>query len=99
MKSLFDLLYFGVNAFEFETTYFGNSIFSAVSTNGGAQSILDLFVGFSTNQDVLSTFDSLTSQTKINSVNIYDRLLSTFGFGINNITELSLKTGNPIELK
>ena len=99
MKSLFDLLYFGVNAFEFETTYFGNSIFSAVSTNGGAQSILDLFVGFSTNQDVLSTFDSLTSQTKINSVNIYDRLLSTFGFGINNITELSLKTGNAIELK
>jgi hypothetical protein len=99
MKSLFDLLYFGMNEFGLETSFFGNSIFSAVSTNGGAQSILDLFLGFSSNQDVLSTFDSLTSQTKINSINIYDRLLSIFGFGINNITELSLKTGDAIELK
>ncbi len=99
MKSLFDLLYFGVKEYNLRTTYFGNSIFSAISTNGGEQSVLDLFTSFASNQDTLSNFDSLASQTKINSINIYDRLLSTFGFGINNITEDSLKTGSAIELK
>ena len=99
MKSLFDLLYFGVKEYNSKTTYFGNSIFSAISTNGGEQSILDLFTSFASNQDTLSSFNSLASQTKINSINIYDRLLSTFGFGINNITESSLKTGSAIELK
>ncbi len=99
MKSLFDLLYFGEKEYNSKITYFGNSIFSAISTNGGEQSVLELFTSFASNQETLSSFNSLASQTKINSINIYDRLLSTFGFGINNITENSLETGNAIELK
>lgn len=100
MKSLFDLLYFGAKTYpDSATTFFGNSIFSALSTNGGNESILDLFVSFNSNQLVLSDFSSSVSQTQIDSINIYDRLFSIFGFGINEITENSLETGQEIELR
>lgn len=99
MKSLFDLLYFGTKTYATETTFFGNAIFGAVSTNGGNESILDLFIGFNSNQNILSNFSSSVSQTQTDSINIYDRLLSIFGFGINAITENSLETGNEIKLE
>ncbi|MGL5205030.1 MAG: hypothetical protein ACRC63_02150, partial [Metamycoplasmataceae bacterium] len=98
MKSLFDLLYFGLKEYGSETTFFGNAIFGAASTNGGTESILDLFIGFNSNQAILSDFSSSVSQTQIDSVNIYDRFLSIFGFGINEITENSLRTGDEIKL-
>ncbi|MGL5732975.1 MAG: hypothetical protein ACRCXE_02820 [Metamycoplasmataceae bacterium] len=99
MESLFTLLYFGLKEYGSETTFFGNAIFGAASTNGGTESILDLFIGFNSNQKILSDFSSSVSQTQIDSVNIYDRLLSIFGYGINEITENSLKTGEEIKLE
>ncbi|MGL5617846.1 MAG: hypothetical protein ACRCWU_02170 [Metamycoplasmataceae bacterium] len=99
MASLFSLLYFGLKEYGSETTFFGNAIFGAASTNGGIESILDLFIGFNNNQEILSNFTSSVLQTQINSVDIYDRLLSIFGYGINEITENSLKTGDVIKLE
>ncbi|MGL5205535.1 MAG: hypothetical protein ACRC7B_01315 [Metamycoplasmataceae bacterium] len=99
MESLFSLLYFGLKEYGTETTFFGNAIFGAASTNGGTESILDLFIGFNSNPKILSDFTSSVLQTQIDSVNIYDRLLSIFGYGINEITENSLKTGEEIKLE
>lgn len=95
MASLFKVLYSGD---ESKKLFFGSSIFSAVSTSGGVESLLNLFISFSTT-DQISTFNSNTTQTIANSLNVYDRLLSTFGFGINDITERSLVSGNQIALK
>ncbi|MGL5591062.1 MAG: hypothetical protein ACRDCH_03275 [Metamycoplasmataceae bacterium] len=99
MQSLFSLLYFGMKDYGSETTFFGNAIFGAASTNGGTESILELFIGFNSNQELLSDFTSSVLQTQIDSVNIYDRLLSIFGYGINEITENSLMTGDEIKLE
>ncbi|MGL6125292.1 MAG: hypothetical protein ACRC1F_02245 [Metamycoplasmataceae bacterium] len=100
MKSLFDLLYFGSKSYgTSETTFFGSAIFGAISDNGGSESILDLFTELSNNQEILTNFSSSVAQTQVDSVNIYDRLLSVFGFGINSITENALITGAEIKLE
>ncbi|MDK2819306.1 MAG: hypothetical protein KFW07_00560 [Mycoplasmataceae bacterium] len=101
MQSLFSLLYFGSNDYDSKlTTYLGNAIFGSLSTSGGSESSLDLFTKvFSKNQSELSSFNSQDFQTMSNTITIYNKLLSSFGFGISAITENSLKTGDVIELK
>lgn len=101
MESLFNLLYFGSKDYDSKlTTYLGNAIFGSLSTSSGSESPLDLFTKvFSKNQSELSSFNSQDFQTMSNTITIYNKFLSSFGFGINAITENSLKTGDVIELK
>ncbi len=94
MASLFELLYFGQ-----KDLYFGTSIFSAISTSGGNNSTLKLFNNNESDKYQLSHFTSTTTQSIDSSIKIYDRLLSTFNFGIYDITAKSLITGETLKLK
>ena len=100
MESLFKMLYFGSKEYGsgelMFQTYFGNSIFG-----GESSSRLESFISYAdaTKQKELWTFETTIYQNQQELINIYDSLLSVFGFGINAITENSFKTGQKIELK
>lgn len=97
MESLFNLLYYGS---EVKKMFFGTSIFSTPSPSSGNESAIEIFNKYSNvnDRDQLSTFESTTSQSKTESMSIYDKLFSIFGFSINGITDNSLKSGEKINL-